>query len=152
MRIQPTQAISTAVLGALLLLGAGPGWALTPAEVAKLIASDAAALDQFGFSVALADDTAVIGARLGDTADTTDSGSAYVFIRSGTAWMQQAKLTASDAATGDQFGISVALAGDTVVIGAIGAGTTDSGSAYVFTRSGTTWTEQAKLTASDADD
>ena len=48
MRIQPTQAISMAVLGALLLLGAGPGWALTPTEVAKLIASDGAAADQFG--------------------------------------------------------------------------------------------------------
>ncbi len=74
MRIQPTQAISTAVLGALLLLGAGLGWALTPAEVAKLTASDAAMSDQFGGSVALAGDTAIIGARFDDDAGTS-SGS-----------------------------------------------------------------------------
>ncbi len=104
MRIQPTQAISTAVLGALLLLGAGPGWALTPTEVAKLIASDAAALDQFGISVALAGDTVVIGARFDD-----DKGTAYVFTRSGTTWTEVAKLTASDGAAFDQFGRSVKL-------------------------------------------
>ena len=78
MRIQPTQAISTAILGALLLLGAGPGWALTPTEVAKLIASDAAAADEFGFSVALAGDTAVIGAHKDDDVGSS-SGSAYMF-------------------------------------------------------------------------
>ncbi len=75
MRIQPTQAISTAVLGALLLLGAGPGWALTQTEVAKLIASDGAAADEFGFSVAVAGDTAVIGAHSDDD-QGADSGSA----------------------------------------------------------------------------
>ncbi|MEE9595169.1 MAG: DapH/DapD/GlmU-related protein [Acidiferrobacterales bacterium] len=134
MRIQPAQAISTAVLGALLLLGAGPGWALTPTEVAKLTASDPATFAEFGFSVALAGDTAVIGA----VGDDFFSGSAYVFTRSGTTWTQQAKLTASDAAIGDLFGFSVALAGNTAVIGAFldddaGSG---SGSAYVFSRDG----------------
>ncbi len=151
MRIQPTQAISTAVLGALLLLGAGPGWALTPTEVAKLTALGAMAGDQFGRSVAVSGDTAVIGADLDDDKGT-NSGSAYVFIRSAGTWTEVAKLTASDAAVGDQFGRSVAVAGDTAVIGANGdddAGS-NSGSAYVFIRSGTTWTEQAKLTASDA--
>ena len=81
------------------------------------------------------------------------SGSAYVFVRSGTTWTEQAKLTASDAQAGDWFGIAVALSGDTAVVGAYrdsDAGSF-SGSAYVFVRSGTTWTEQAKLTASDAE-
>ncbi|MFQ5983431.1 MAG: hypothetical protein ACE5KS_08670, partial [Woeseiaceae bacterium] len=85
----------------------------------------------------MAGDTAVIGARSDDDAGT-NSGSAYVFTRSGTTWTQQAKLIASDGAFADQFGRSVALAGDTAVIGAIfddDAGT-NSGSAYVFTRSG----------------
>ncbi|MBN2822796.1 MAG: cell wall-binding repeat-containing protein, partial [Coriobacteriia bacterium] len=78
----------------------------------------------------------------------SNSGSAYVFTRSGTAWTEQAKLTASDGAVSHNFGISVAISSDTAVIGAYYA---DSyrGSAYVFTRSGTAWTEQAKLTASD---
>ncbi len=84
MKIQPTQAISTAVLGALLLLGAGPGWALTPTEVAKLTALGAMAGDQFGRSVAVAGDTAVIGVP-----QDADGGSAYVFTRSGTTWTQQ---------------------------------------------------------------
>ena len=122
-------------------------------EQAKLVASDAAAPDRFGYSVAISGDTALIGAyRNAD--DGANSGSAYVFTCSGTAWTQQAKLTASDAATGDSFGISVAISGDTALVGAIGdsdAGTY-SGSVYVFTRSGTAWTEQAKLTAGDAVD
>ena len=86
------------------------------------------------------------------SAQTTDQGSAYVFTRSGTTWTQQAKLTASDGAADDYFGYSVALSGDTALVGAywddVGANY-DQGSAYVFTRSGTTWTQQAKLTASD---
>ena len=80
-----------------------------------------------------------------------DSGSAYVFVRSGTSWSQQAKLTAANAAARDQFGRDVAISGDTAIIGArfIDAGNF-SGSAYVFVRSGTSWSQQAKLTASDA--
>jgi hypothetical protein len=75
-----------------------------------------------------------------------------VFVRSGTSWSQQQKLTASDAAAGDVFGLSVGISGDTVVAGARSNddGGTDSGSAYVFTRNGTSWSEQQKLTASDA--
>jgi FG-GAP repeat len=117
----------------------------------KLTASDAAAEDLFGASVAVSGDTVVVGAFGNDDAGT-DSGSAYVFVRSGSSWSQQQKLTASDGAVGDSFGVSVAVDGDTVVVGAKGdddAGGS-SGSAYVFVRSGTNWTEQAKLTASDA--
>ncbi|MBK8430868.1 MAG: hypothetical protein IPL28_06050 [Chloroflexi bacterium] len=119
-------------------------------EQAKLTASDAAANDNFGVSVAVSGDTAVIGAYQDDDGGS-NSGSAYVFTRSGEVWSEQAKLTASDAAANDFFGISVAVSGDTAVIGAyqddnVGS---NSGSAYVFTRSGEVWSEQAKLTASD---
>jgi hypothetical protein len=120
-------------------------------EQAKLTASDAAADDYFGTSVSVSGDTAVIGAEWDDDGGT-NSGSAYVFTRSGTTWTEQQKLTASDAAAYDSFGTSVSVSGDTAVIGAYGDddGGSRSGSTYVFTRSGTTWTQQAKLTASDA--
>jgi hypothetical protein len=76
-----------------------------------------------------------------------DSGSAYVFTRSDTIWIQQAKLTASDGAKSDYFSRSISLISDTALIGA--RGNDEKGSAYVFVRSGNTWLEQAKLTASD---
>ncbi|MCP4545787.1 MAG: DUF11 domain-containing protein [bacterium] len=120
-------------------------------EQQKLTASDAAAGDEFGHSVRISGDTIVIGALYDDDVGS-DSGSAYVFVRNGTTWTEQQKLTASDAAADDRFGNSVGISGDTVVVGAYlddDAGI-DSGSAYVFVRSGTTWTEQQKLTASDA--
>ena len=124
-----------------------------PEGLAKLLAADAAASDEFGRSVAVSGDTAVIGAHYDDHAGGTNAGSAYVFVRSGGVWIQQARLTASDAATGDEFGYSVAISGDTVVIGAIydsHAAGIYAGSAYVFVRSGGVWTQQAKLTAADA--
>ncbi|MCH7922841.1 MAG: FG-GAP repeat protein [Nitrospinae bacterium] len=126
-------------------------------QVAKLTASDAAPGDFFGVSVAIAGDTAVVGAQLGDGA-VSDSGSAYVFGRNqgGTDnWGQVAKLTALDGAPVDRFGRSVAIAGETVVVGALGdddAGGA-SGSAYVFGRNeggADNWGQVAKLTASDA--
>lgn len=118
-------------------------------QQAKLTASDAAPDDCLGFSVSVSGDTAVVGA-VGDNAGI---GSVYVFTRSGSTWKQQARLTASDAATGDHFGWSVALSSDTLVVGAKGddvGALSDAGSAFVFTRSGSRWTQQAKLTASDA--
>ncbi|MCI0710659.1 MAG: FG-GAP repeat protein [Chloroflexi bacterium] len=121
-------------------------------QYAKLTASDGTAYDGFGRALALDGDTALVGA---DEADCSPPpgicGSAYVFVRTGTTWIQQAKLTASDPRSDDMFGRSVALDGDTALVGAFqdddnGA---DSGSAYVFVRSGTTWSQQAKLIASD---
>ncbi|MCG3163162.1 MAG: hypothetical protein JMDDDDMK_04545 [Acidobacteria bacterium] len=117
----------------------------------KLTASDAAASDNFGNAVAISGETVVVGAVLDDDAGSS-SGSAYVFVRTGTVWSQQQKLTASDAAAGDLFGSALAISGETIVIGAqfdADAGS-DSGSAYVFVRTGTVWSEQQKLTASDA--
>ena len=118
----------------------------------KVIASDGAAYDYFGVSVALSGDTALVGAYYDDVGANSEQGSAYVFTRSGTTWTQQGQLTASDGAELDLFGVSVALSGDTALVGAflddVGANSYQ-GSAYVFTRSGTTWSQQGQLTASD---
>lgn len=150
----------TAIVGAMLDDGAAPasGSAYvfvrsgnTWTQQAKLTASDGAAGDLFGVSVAIDGDTAVVGA-VGDDDAGNASGSAYVFVRAGGLWTQQAKLTASDAAEGDYFGEAVAVSGDTVVVGAFydqDAGYA-SGSTYVFVRSGGAWSEDAKLAASDA--
>lgn len=139
--------------------------------------------DVFGHSVAISGDTIVIGApdeessAAGANGDQTDnraprSGAAYVFVRNGTNWIQQAYLKASNPGGGeldsfyggDQFGWSVAVSGNTVVVGAPGEESnatgvngdqTDNsvyrcGAAYVFVRSGTNWTQQAYLKASHA--
>jgi hypothetical protein len=149
--VHPNRNRYTFASAGVLLLIAMPGWAATPVEVAKLVADDGATNDFFGFSVALSGDTAVIGAfRDSDDVKGVDSGSAYVFVRSGTNWSQQAKLTATDGAANDTFGGNVALSGDTAVIGARDDDNgIYSGSAYVFSRSGTSWSQQAKLTATD---
>jgi len=122
-------------------------------QQAKLTTSDGAALDQFGWSVAIEGDTIVVGANQDDVNGITDSGSACVFTRTGTIWTEQAKLTASDGAENDGFGVSVVIAGGTIVVGAnedANSNRGSSGSIYVFTRTGVTWTQQAQLTASDA--
>jgi len=139
-------------LASVLLLIALSAWAVTPVEEVKLLADDGAPNDFFGFNVALSGDTAVIGAnKVDDDIRGVDVGAAYVFTRSGHSWHQQAKLTADDGAAKDGFGGKVALSGDTAVIGAIFQDDKgdNSGSAYVFTRSGTTWSQQGKLTAAD---
>ena len=126
--------------------------ALLVAQEAQLTGADGAASDFFGNSVAIAGDTAVVGADSDDVGANADQGSAYVFVRSGTSWSQQAQLTGADGAANDLFGYSVAISGDTVVVGAayddVGANA-DQGSAYVFVRSGATWSQQAQLTAAD---
>lgn len=113
----------------------------------KIVSSDRVASDDFGRSLAISDDTAIVSAwRHGWV------GSVYLFIKSGGVWSEQQKLTASDPAVNDFFGVSVAISGDTVVVGAHldDDNGTDSGSAYVFTRSGITWSQQAKLTGVDS--
>ena len=116
-----------------------------------LTASDGAAGDVFGYSVAISGDTIVVGAVTDTVGTTSKQGSVYVFTWSGTAWTQQTRLTARGGAAEDLLGYSVALSGDTVVAGAAGANI-GQGSAYVFTRSGTQWTQQDKLSASDGDE
>lgn len=111
-----------------------------------LAADDGDPSDLFGSSIATNGDVTVIGA-INDDDLGTNAGAAYVFVRSGDTWVQQAKLLASDGATNDNFGSTVAISGETVVIGApgnkgFGYGT---GAAYVFARSGDAWAQQAKL-------
>lgn len=121
----------------------------------ELTATDGAPADAFGSSVALSSDgtTALAGAPAHN-----NQGAAYVFTLSSGNWIQQQELTALDIATGDSFGDSVALGGDaTALIGAPDHavnGNTYQGAAYVFTLSGSNWTQQQELTASDggADD
>ena len=121
-------------------------------QQAKITASDGAELDYFGSSVSISGAYAIVGAY-GDDDDGNSSGSAYIFSRTGTAWTEQFKLTASDAESdaelGDLFGVSVSIDGNTAIVGAI-ADVNFSGSSYIFKRDGTNWTEQAKLVASDA--
>ena len=128
----------------------GTSWS----EQAKLLASDGAAGDYFGYSVSISGDYAIVGAD-GDDDSGSYSGSAYIFKRDGTNWSQQAKLTASDGAANDSFGISVSISGDYAIVGADGDDDngSNSGSAYIFTPNDVdpnTWDQVAKLTASDA--
>jgi hypothetical protein len=123
-------------------------------ETAKLTASDGAADDEFGVSVAIDGDTIVAGATFDDVGAISNKGSAYTFARTGAAARNEtAKLTATDGATNDQLGFSVAIDGDTIVAGALGddvGANANQGSAYTFARTGAAArNETAKLTASD---
>jgi hypothetical protein len=122
-------------------------------QEAKLTASDKAAGDRFGRSVAIDGDYAIVGAPLDDNAAGSDAGAAYVFKYDGTTWQELAKLTASDAHAGDAFGVSVSMDGNYIMGGAVHdytAGGSDAGSAYVFKFNGTSWEQQTKLTPNDA--
>jgi FG-GAP repeat len=134
-----------------------PVWGCALCEIGTLVASDGQTGDWFGYSVGVSGDTIVVGAY-GDDAGTPNEGSVYVFarpIRPGdrSRARKVARLTASDASWNDQFGRSVAISGDTIVVGAYG----DEGyrgSAYVFVKPPGGWadaTETAKLTASDGE-
>ena len=142
-----------------------------------LKASNADAGDYFGYSVAMSGNTAVIGAPReasnavgvgGNQANNMapDAGAAYVFVRNGSTWTQQAYLKASNPNANDWFGYSVAIDGDTIAVGAIGESSSatgvggnqlsnslpSAGAVYVFQRTGTTWSNQAYLKASNTGD
>ncbi len=145
-------------------------------QQAYLKASNTDSNDLFGLSLAISGDTLVVGTRSedsnatgvnGDQSDNSavQAGAAYVFTRSGAVWSQQAYLKASNTDTNDRFGFSVAISGDTLVVGADGEDSNatginggqsnnsagDAGAAYVFTRDGTKWSQQAYLKASNSD-
>jgi len=128
-----------------LFVRSGSSWS----QQAKLTANDAAEDDRFGSAVAISGDTAIVGVGLDDD-NGSNSGSAYIFARSGSSWSQQAKLTASDAVADDKFGVSVSISGNTAIVGADEESSSGTGSAYIFVRSGSSWSQQSKLTASDA--
>ena len=156
----------TAVIGAISDDGNGPGvgsayvftrFGTVWTQQAKLTLPDGPQYRYFGYAVAISGDTAVVSAATehpnpGD--DFPPTGSAYVFTRSGVTWTRQAKLTPAGAAPGYDYGLSVAVSGDTVAIGSPGNSQPygqpgGAGTVYVFKRTGTTWTQQAKLAASD---
>ena len=125
----------------------------------KITAPDPGPSDLFGGSVSISSDGSyvLVGVSYDDPPGQPvdyDSGSAYIFSRSGTTWTFQSKITAPDPAPGDRFGLSVSISGDGsyALVGAYrddDGGADDSGSAYIFSRSGTTWTFQSKITAPD---
>ena len=127
-----------------VLLGLSGSARATWIEQDKLTASDRATDDWFGRSVSISANYVIAGALH----EGGLSGSAYIFERSGDTWTQQPKLTPSDPAAGDKFGGSVSIDGDHAVVGASGDNVA-AGSAYIFQPTGSTWTQQAKLTASD---
>jgi LPXTG-site transpeptidase (sortase) family protein len=145
--VQPTHADNTAAevssrLGAI--------------QKASLVAADAESLDEFGWAVSISGNTAIVGARNEDPdlgqGPLSNAGAAYIFVRSGTTWIQEAKLVPRDAKPGDAFGVSVAIDGNIAVVGATGADLEDAdnaGAAYIFVREGITWKQKAKLVASD---
>jgi FG-GAP repeat len=126
------------------------GWAGTQTENGKLTAAGGQEGDVFGISAAISGDTIVVGA---DERSRNGPGSAYVFTKPAGGWVgnltQNAKLTASDPSVDGHFGVSVALDGDTIVVGALA----DTGAAYVYSKPAGGWSgnlvEDAKLTASD---
>ncbi len=140
------------------------GWAGTLTENAKLTASDGSVSEQFGSSLAVDGDTVVVGLSSDNIGGQDNQGSAYVFSKPLTGWAgaltENAKLTASDGSANDEFGLSVGVSGDTVVVGAYGDGPGNSatavGAVYVFVKPGNSWagslTQNAKLAASDGVD
>ena len=123
------------------------GWV----QEARLTASDGAKDDWFGYAVSISGKYAVVGAVLDDDSGP-DRGSAYVFKRSGSNWVQQAKLLAADGNDDDEFGGSVCIEGNSVIVGASGSDALgeNAGAAYIFVRTGNNWTQQAGLLAADA--
>ena len=120
-------------------------------EETKLLSSDGETFDEFGTSVAIIDERIVVGAP-GDSENGTGSGSAYVFRLTGEQWIEEAKLIASDGASADEFGSSVAISGNIVVVGAYDDNNEsgiDAGGAYIYRYNGFQWIEETKVTASD---
>lgn len=116
-------------------------------QEAVLLAPDGALGDKFGYSVGVSQETVVVGSYNDDTS-FSNGGSAYVFVRSGTTWTFQQKLTPSDGTADDEFGNAVGITGEVIVVGSHFAdlpGNSQAGSAYIYRRGGTVWTETQKL-------
>ncbi|MGB2988057.1 MAG: hypothetical protein WBE26_19485 [Phycisphaerae bacterium] len=127
-----------------------PAWG--QCEVAKLTASDASPNDAFGGRIATSGDYLVVGVS-GDDDAGPSSGSAYVYRREGTSWVEEDKIVASNGVAGDQFGHSVSISGDRILVGAPYHDTAEwrAGAAYVFRRTETGWIQEAELTATGTD-
>jgi hypothetical protein len=154
---------------AYVFVKSGPTWV----QQAFLKASNTGTEDRFGWSVAVSGDIAVVGALQEDSSSSgvngaqnrgsSNSGAAYVFVRNAGVWSQQAFLKASNNDAGDQFGVGLAVSGETIVVGADGEDSDavgvngnqasnaaqDSGAVYVFVRTGGVWSQQAYLKAAN---
>ena len=121
---------------------------------AKLVPQDLGGSDAFGEVAEIYDSTVVVGAPKHTHGGLRFAGAAYVFVREGGTWVEQAKLTADDAAKAANFGSSVSLTGDTIIVGAPLHDTErgkDAGAAYVFVREGNRWRQETKLIAEDTE-
>jgi hypothetical protein len=153
MKHRHTRAASCVVLALL----AGPFVCATlaqscdPTQAGKLLASDGAAWDFFGRSVAISGDRAIVGAPMDDD-PFTDSGSAYIFLLDGGQWQQQVKLTAGSINQGANFGQSVAIAGDFALVGAPFDNRVEpsAGAVHVYKFDGIQWLEHSQIVAGDA--
>lgn len=116
-------------------------------QTAKLLASDMESSDRFGQNIAISGDKAVVGCYLNNVDGMTDAGSAYVFELVDGAWGETVILTASDAVVGDNFGSSIAIDGNTIIVGASKADgmTSESGVAYRFDLEEGSWSETIKI-------
>jgi hypothetical protein len=116
-------------------------------EEQKLNASDGETGDEFGISVCINENSAIVGAY----GDNDYTGSAYLFNRNDTTWIEEQKLNASDGETGDEFGVSVSMESKYIIVGTPGDDDmgSNSGSAYIFNQTETTWSQDAKLEPSE---
>ncbi|MHC5543864.1 FG-GAP repeat protein, partial [Singulisphaera rosea] len=163
---------SVAISGNILVVGVGSGALIDNSpgaayvyvasgnawnQVAKLTASDSAAGNRFGSSVAISGNTIVVGAPEAMVGSNSGQGAAYLFTLTGSSWTQATELTAGDGVAHDLFGSSVAISGNTILVGAEDATATQGtlfsppgpGAVYVFTGAGSSWTQAARLAASD---
>jgi hypothetical protein len=121
-------------------------------QAQKLTADDGAMFDNFGQAIAVDGDVLVIGANGATIGDQGAQGAAYVFTNDGSGWVQQQKLIADDGDTVDNFGVSAAIKDGTILIGSPYAavdGHANQGAVYMFTQSGSGWTQVQKFSASD---
>ena len=143
----------TMFTGLVLAMGTGVSTARGQCEANefdRLVASDGEEYDMFGRSVAVFGDFAMVGAPEDDD-NGEDAGSVYVYRLDGTTWIEEAKLTASDGAPEDYFGMPLAMSGNVAIVGAGGDDDngSESGSVYVFRFNGEDWVEEAKLLPTD---
>lgn len=130
-------------------------------QIQKIVADDRAESEEFGSSLAISGDYAIVGAINAD--DTIDwngrPGAAYIYMRSGNDWIQQQKILPGDGGSGGEFGVSVAIDGDYAIVGAhyeavdtgLGNWVSNAGAAYIFVRNGSTWLLQQRIVASDGE-
>lgn len=141
--------VNHGVGAAYIYVRTGAGWSLQARLVPSEVVPGIPVL--FGVAVEISGETAFVGAWLGNA--SIMSGAVYVFVRNGATWTEQAKLVPADGFTSDAFGVSLAVSGDTLVVGAPNSDSESTvfprGAVYVYVRNGTSWSLQAKLLASD---